>query len=89
MDIKERTDMRNQRWKEQQKYDLYYESSIIKCKAELGTIEKDATGLFGKFEPYNFLGEKIFKMFIKKKFDTVLDIGVGGIGSNRPIYKKW
>ena len=88
MDAKERTDMRNQRWKEQQQYDLYYESSAIKCKAELGTIEKDATGLFGKFEPCNFLGEKILGMFIKEKFDTVLDIGAGGLEATDQFIKN-
>ena len=74
-----RDTVKKKKWEEQQKYNVDYESSTIKCKAELGTIEKDTTGLFGKFAPYNFLGEKILKMLIKKEFTTILDIGAGGL----------
>lgn len=76
------------KWKKQEKYCINYESSVIKCKAELGTIEKDAMGLFGRFEPHNFLGEKIFNIFIKKNFNTVLDIGAGGLKTTEQFIKN-
>ena len=58
-------------------YSLFYESSSIKCDCNLGTIESDACGLFGKFTKENFRAEKIFNIFIEKNFQTVLDIGAG------------
>jgi len=59
-------------------YDLIYNSSSCKdVKAELGTIEKDAAGLLGKFTKEQFRGERIFDILIKKDFTTILDIGPG------------
>jgi hypothetical protein len=46
--------------KKNNSYDINYTSSTISCKGELGTIEKDACGLLGKFKKENFRGEKIF-----------------------------
>lgn len=39
-------------------YTINYKSSTINCQGELGTIEKDACGLLGKFKKENFRGEK-------------------------------
>lgn len=60
-------------------YDLIYKSSTSNCKAELGTIEKDISGLFGSFEKENLRGEKILNKFLELKFDNVLDIGAGSL----------
>jgi len=60
-------------------YDFTYNSSTTNEKSVLGTIEKDACGLNGKFSPENFRGEKIMDLFLKKDFTTVLDIGGGGL----------
>lgn len=60
-------------------YDLIYKSSTTNCKAELGTIEKDISGLSGSFEKENLRGEKILNKFLTLKFDNILDIGAGAL----------
>jgi SAM-dependent methyltransferase len=62
-------------------YNFKYYSSSLKRKitAELGTIEKDANGLFGKFDSERVRGEKILNILLKKQFDTVLDVGAGAL----------
>jgi 2-dehydro-3-deoxyphosphooctonate aldolase (KDO 8-P synthase) len=60
-------------------YNFIYKSSTTKCKAELGTIEKDISGLLGSFEKENLRGEKILNKFLELKFDNVLDIGAGAL----------
>lgn len=63
-------------------YNLKYTSSSINNKlvdAELGTIEKDTSGLLGSFEKENLRGEKILNKFLELKFDNVLDIGAGAL----------
>jgi len=50
MDIEEIKNKKNNSYK------LNYNSSTINCEADLGTIEKDACGLFGKFEKESFRG---------------------------------
>ena len=63
------------------KYNLIYESSSLKypIKAELGTIEMDSHGLLGSFNKENYRAEKILNIFLKHSFDTILDIGAGGL----------
>lgn len=58
-------------------YNFEYQLSTTNCKAELGTIEKDISGLLGSFEKENLRGEKILNKFLELKFDSVLDIGAG------------
>jgi SAM-dependent methyltransferase len=59
-------------------YDLQYKSSACEPTiAVLGTIEKDSCGHFGKHLKEKFRGKQIFDIFVKKDFDTVLDIGPG------------
>ena len=62
-------------------YDINYKSSSLTepIKAELGTIEKDSHGLLGSFDKENYRAEKILNMFLENNFDTVLDIGAGGL----------
>jgi SAM-dependent methyltransferase len=61
-----------------QKYNfLYRSSSTDSVKAELGTIEKDASGFNGLFNPERFRGEEIIRKLLSKDFSTVLDIGAG------------
>jgi len=58
-------------------YDTLYTSSTTTSQAELGTIEKDASGHLGKFQKEPFRGSKIFDLLAEKDFDTVLDVGAG------------
>lgn len=58
-------------------YKLHYLSSTKECDADLGTVEKDSCGMFGKFEKEDFRGSKIFDLFIKKDFKSILDVGAG------------
>ena len=69
-------------------YSVPYQSSTIKCDGELGTIESDACGLFGKFNKENFRAEKIFNIFIKKDFKNVLDIGAGRLEATEQFVKQ-
>tara|TARA_R110000772_G_scaffold20466_1_gene56645 strand:- start:8489 stop:9259 length:771 start_codon:yes stop_codon:yes gene_type:complete len=55
----------------------FYSSSYKEPLTMLGTIEKDASGHFGKHTPEKFRGVKIFDIFKKKNFKSVLDIGAG------------
>ena len=73
--------------KKNNNYKLSYCSSTIKCEADLGTIEKDTCGLFGKFEKESFRGEKIFNIFIKNKFSSLLDIGAGKLEATEQFIK--
>ena len=69
-------------------YNLNYHSSTVHCTADLGTIEKDVSGLFGKFDKEVFRGKKIFDLFIKKDFQTVLDIGAGKMEATEEFIKN-
>jgi len=63
-------------------YNLKYTSSSINNEyvyADLGTIEKDTSGLLGSFDKENLRGEKILNKFLELKFDNVLDIGAGAL----------
>ena len=61
-----------------QKYNFSYRSSSTdSIEAELGTVEKDASGFNGLFSPERFRGEKIIRKLLTKDFATVLDIGAG------------
>lgn len=62
-----------------QKYNLFYSSSSLRkpVEARLGTIEKDASALFGLFENEEFRGKKILKKLLTLEFKEVLDIGAG------------
>lgn len=68
-------------------YTINYTSSTINCQGELGTIEKDACGLLGKFKKENFRAEKIFNILIKKNFQSVLDIGAGKLEATEQFIK--
>jgi ubiquinone/menaquinone biosynthesis C-methylase UbiE len=60
-----------------QRYDLRYKSSTITEIAELGTIEKDASGFEGSFETEMFRGKAIIDKLLTLEFDSVLDVGAG------------
>lgn len=63
-------------------YNFKYMSSSINneyINAELGTIEKDASGFLGSFDKETLRGEKILNKFLEMKFDSVLDIGAGSL----------
>lgn len=68
-------------------YNLIYNSSTINCEATMGTIEMDACGLFGKFKKESYRGKKIFDIFIKKKFSSILDIGAGKLEATEQFIK--
>ena len=65
--------------KKNNQYNIQYKSSTIKCKAKLGTIEKDISGFLGSFEKENLRGEKILNKFLELNFENVLDIGAGAL----------
>tara|TARA_Y100000389_G_C17105451_1_gene338012 strand:+ start:41 stop:430 length:390 start_codon:yes stop_codon:yes gene_type:complete len=69
-------------------YVKYYSSSTITKKAELGTIENDACGNFGKFEIEDFRGKKIFDILINKEFNSILDIGAGEMKATEAFINK-
>lgn len=71
------------------RYSTLYKSSVKKkIKASLGTIEKDASGFFGKFKLEKFRGEKIFKLFCTFPFKSVLDVGAGDAKSSLEFVKN-
>ena len=80
--------------KEKVKYNFKFKSSALKQErsAVLGTIEKDASGFFGRHKnKESFRGELIIDYFGKKNFNNLLEIGGGdGKGSIHLInkYKK-
>jgi len=66
------------RQKEGVKYDTSYSSSTLAQRpAELGTIEKDASGHCGKFASEPFRGKRIHDLLLQREFETVLDVGAG------------
>lgn len=72
--------------KESVKYDTVYESSSCKkVVSNLGTIESDASCLFGKQEKEIFRGKKIFDILVKtaSNFSSVLDVGAGGLEATK------
>lgn len=78
-----------QKIKSKVKYRFKYSSSSLKKRvnSSLGTIEKDASGFFGKHKRQEkFRGELIIDYFGKKNFKSLLDIG-GGSGE-ASIYLK-
>lgn len=60
-------------------YHITYSSTSLKksVQAELGTIESDMSGNFGRFDPEKLRGERILNKFLELDFTTVLDIGAG------------
>lgn len=66
----------------------YISTSCPRTEATLGTIEKDASGAFGKHAREPFRGYKIFKLLSAKKFDTVLDIGAGKLEATQEFIKS-
>jgi len=78
-----------------QVYDLNYSSSSLTgdVKADLGTIEKDASGFLGLFETEEFRGKKIIDKLLTLDFNDVLDVGAGECiqakyleGHNKKVY---
>lgn len=67
--------------KNDDKYNLQYNSSSLgtPVSAQLGTIESDSHGLFGKFDQEELRGEKILNKLLEKEFNTVLDVGAGAL----------
>jgi len=71
------------------KYDtVYCSSSVSSSLAELGTIEKDASGRLGKFSKEEFRGKRIFNILSNKTFNTVLDIGAGKLEATTEFIKS-
>ena len=60
-------------------YRVNYNSSTTNKLADLGTIEKDVSGLLGSFTKENLRAEKILDIFLTKEFKTILDIGAGAL----------
>ncbi|MFY0650408.1 MAG: hypothetical protein JXQ96_00175 [Cyclobacteriaceae bacterium] len=55
--------------KDSTEYDTNYRSSTKSAlKAKLGTIEKDASGKYGKFQKEPFRGKKIYDILMAKSF---------------------
>ena len=70
-------------------YDVIYNSSACdQIKAELGTVEKDSCGHFGRFDKEKFRGSKILKILLRKKFTSILDIGPGKLEAVDELIKK-
>lgn len=70
---------------------MKYKSSSINntcINAELGTIEKDTSGLLGSFDKENLRGEKILDKFLEMKFVNVLDIGAGALEHTEVFLNK-
>ena len=66
------------RVKESVEYNTIYKSTTLDTTvAELGTIELDASGRYGKYETEKFRGGKIFDILKTKDFKTILDVGAG------------
>ena len=69
------------------KYDFIYQSSSTEnLKAELGTIEKDASRRFGDHTKELFRGYRVFEKLKTKEFKTVLDVGAGKLEAARAFY---
>lgn len=49
-------------------------------KGVLGTIESDASGIYGDYCPEKIRGSKILYRFLNFEFNTVLDVGAGCLG---------
>jgi len=62
-------------------YNIPYISSTMVCtEPALGTIEADATGRFGRWEPEEFRAKKLASIAVSSaQFKTVLDIGGGNL----------
>jgi len=76
------TDRGHCRYIKNQEYETFYKSRTIPfgTMAELGTVEKDASSHFGKFDdnPIPFQGYEFLNYVIDNyKFNTVLDVGAG------------
>lgn len=69
-------------------YNVNYSSSTITKKGELGSIENDACGNFGKFEIEDFRGKKMFDILINKEFTSILDIGAGEMKATEAFINK-
>lgn len=70
-------------------YDTTYHSTAVNSQpAVMGTIEKDASGDFGKHEKEVFRGKKIFNIFKDKDFKTVLDVGAGKLEVTEELIKE-
>ena len=60
-------------------YNVDYISSTVSKKAVLGTIEKDISGYYGKFQKEPVRGYKILEKMLTLKYKNVLDIGAGSL----------
>ena len=70
------------------KYNIDYTSSsdLIRArtiKGVLGTIESDASGVFGNYLPERVRGEKILYKLLEYDFKTVLDVGAGSFDHSK------
>ena len=66
---------------------IYESSSTSQLKAELGTIEKDASRRFGDHVKEPFRGYRIFEKLKTKEYQTVLDVGAGKLEAAREFHK--
>ncbi|AGR76973.1 methyltransferase [Aliarcobacter butzleri 7h1h] len=58
----------------------YISSSVVTTKPQLGTIEEDASGKYGRWSKEDFRAKKLAELSIKKvKFESVLGIGAGNL----------
>ena len=81
-----------QKIKEKIKYNFKYQTSALKndLSSVLGTIEKDASGFFGKHKKKeNFRGELIIDYFGKKNFNNLLEIGGGDGKASIHLIEKY
>ena len=62
---------------------IYSSSTVTKVDAELGTIERDSSGYFGKFSKENFRGEKIFNLLYNLRLEIYVVDCSGVLCSNR------
>jgi SAM-dependent methyltransferase len=61
-------------------YGFRYKSSAVDHKAELGTIEADVSGRFGRWKSEPFRASKLSQMVSKlKDINSILDVGGGNL----------
>jgi 2-dehydro-3-deoxyphosphooctonate aldolase (KDO 8-P synthase) len=61
-------------------YDVIYTSSSVgSIYGTMGTIEADTSGNYGAFNSEPYRGKQILDMLLTESFETVLDIGAGGL----------
>lgn len=73
----------------QSKRSMYFSSTVDSRIGELGTIEADTSGDFGRWSPEPFNAHKMADLVLNSfEFSTVLDIGPGDFGATKYFYEQ-